>query len=126
MHHHLMYEPQRWQTVPIPDEGHASCFAFKTGKYEEQGFLICYGGKLHAYRNHCPHAGSTLDWTPGQFFSEDGQALVCQTHGAHFNPVDGDCIGGPCLRGLDILPIQQQDGEVRVPAAFSTPPWPAS
>lgn len=121
-----MHEPQQWQSIGIPDEGKARCFVFTAGEHEEQGFLIRYQGRLHAYRNRCPHAGSTLDWTPGEFFSEDGQALVCQTHGAHFDPVNGTCIGGPCPRGLDVLPIREENSAVLVPAAYDMPPWPIS
>ncbi|MDQ7011038.1 MAG: Rieske (2Fe-2S) protein [Mariprofundaceae bacterium] len=121
-----MHEPRQWQSIAIPDEGEARCFVFTAGEHEEQGFLVRYQGRLHAYRNRCPHAGSTLDWTPGEFFSEDGQALVCQTHGAHFDPANGACIGGPCPRGLDVLPIREENGAALVPAAYDMPPWPIS
>ncbi len=117
--------PQKgWQQIEPPDEGAVVCFDLQASmllsdgrrvEAVEQGFLLCFQGELRAWRNQCPHAGSPLDWVPGQFFSEDGQTLVCHTHHAVFEPLSGACLAGPCPRGLYPLAVQISDGLVAVP-----------
>ncbi len=76
-----------------------------------RGFLVNWRGRHHAYENRCPHAGTPLDLWPNEFFSEDGQALVCATHGAVFAPDTGLCLEGPCPGArLASLPLTR-DGE---------------
>lgn len=118
-----MQDPESWQKLPAPEEGQAICFTFRAAAQEEQGFAICYRGKYHAYRNHCPHAGTTLDWVPGQFFSTDGYYLVCQTHGAHFSPDGGAVAWGPSPCGLDTIPVRKRENLVEVPKDYAEPPW---
>jgi len=122
-----------WQAVAAPAEGGAVCFDVSSVhcmgdgrmiEMNEQGFMIRFNGKLMAWHNVCPHAGSPLDWIPGQFFSEDGPRLVCHTHGACFDPVSGDCLSGPCERGLYALPIREECGQVLVPLKLSHPDKP--
>ncbi|MEE9446464.1 MAG: Rieske 2Fe-2S domain-containing protein [Arenicellales bacterium] len=60
------------------------------------GFVIEFEDKAYAYENRCPHLGVELDWTPGEFFDDERQFLVCSTHGAMFNPTTGECVSGPC------------------------------
>jgi len=119
-----------WQSIDKPKEGTSVSFDItvqiqtnmdgetKTLKIQEGGFAICIDDKIYAYRNHCPHVGSPLDWVPNQFFSDDGQTLLCHTHGALFDPVTGDCISGPCPRGLYPIPIQEVNGNIQVPRIF--------
>ncbi len=116
-----------WQQVDRPGEGQAVCFDLQasvrlsdgqTVDIREQGFLLCFQGELRAWRNHCPHAGSPLDWIPGQFFSDDGDELVCHTHGARFQPLSGACLSGPCPRGLYPLEFQDQGDAVLVPVSL--------
>ncbi len=115
---------QRWQQVEQPAEGEVVCFELQCSlrlpdgrciEMQEQGFVICYQGRLQAWRNHCPHAGSPLDWIPGRFFSDDGTELVCHTHGARFDPLSGACLAGPCPRGLYALPLREQGDVILVP-----------
>ncbi len=119
-----MNDDRGWQLVSRPAEGEAVCFDLQAtislsdgAKVElvEQGFLLCYRGELRAWRNHCPHAGSPLDWIPGQFFSDDGDSLVCHTHHALFEPLSGECLAGPCPRGLYPLSIRELEEGVAVP-----------
>jgi len=113
-----------WQLIIAPVEGKAVTFTFTEKvssdlpKHEYEGFLIRFNGSLRAYRNSCPHMGSPLDWLPGQFFSEDGNELVCHTHDARFNPADGACISGPCPNGLSELPFRIKNSAVEVPSAL--------
>ncbi|MFQ5345882.1 MAG: Rieske (2Fe-2S) protein [Mariprofundus sp.] len=115
-----------WQQVDRPGEGQAICFPLSSTlrlpdgqelDIQEQGFLTCFRGELRAWRNHCPHAGSPLDWIPGQFYSDDGEFLVCHTHGARFHPLTGACVSGPCPRGLYQLALQEQGDTVLVPVS---------
>lgn len=84
-------------------------------KYRVDGFLINYQGQFHAYVNRCRHMTTPLDFVRYQFFTEDGQHLVCLTHGALYDPVSGICLEGPC-QGLSLyrLPVRVDQGAVRV------------
>jgi len=116
-----------WQTIPQPQEGASVSFDLtvkiqtriegekKELLIQEGGFAICYDGKFYAYRNHCPHVGSPLDWIPNQFFSEDKENLICHTHGAIFEPTTGACLSGPCPRGLYPIPTKVITNELQVP-----------
>jgi len=119
-------DDSHWQRVDRPCEGQAVCFDLRATMrlsdgqsvdVPEQGFLICFQSKLRAWRNHCPHAGSPLDWIPGQFFNNDGEQLICHTHGARFEPLSGACVSGPCPRGLFALQFQDQGDTVLVPVS---------
>jgi nitrite reductase/ring-hydroxylating ferredoxin subunit len=81
--------------------------------FEATGFVIRFGGRVHAYVNRCPHAGTELDWQPGEFFEEAQLYLVCSTHGALFEPSTGKCVAGPC-RGASLsrLPVREDHGQV--------------
>ena len=59
-------------------------------------FIVNHEGTYHAYVNECPHAGTTLDQWPNEFWTEDRAYLICATHGAIFAPATGVCIEGPC------------------------------
>jgi len=84
-------------------------------RYRLDGFLINYQGKFHAYVNRCRHMTTPLDFVRYQFFTEDGEHLICMTHGALYEPDSGLCIGGPC-QGLSLyrLPVLVDQGEVLV------------
>jgi len=76
-------------------------------------FAIRYHGKVRAFVNRCPHAGTELDWQPGEFFEESGLYLMCSTHGALFEPGSGFCVAGPC-RGASLEPLatRERGGQV--------------
>lgn len=54
-------------------------------------------GVVQAFINSCPHKGTPLEMFPGRFLDETGKQLICSTHGARFNVVDGICTFGPCV-----------------------------
>jgi len=105
----------QWQSIEAPEEGSACTFSLHIAGAPAEGFVLRFKDRLHAYINRCPHAGSTLDWVPGRFFSPDGKMLLCQTHGAMFAPDDGACLAGPCPQGLTPLPLKEQDNGLLVP-----------
>jgi len=79
----------------------------------DTGFIVLFHSKLYAYRNRCPHNGTNLDWNAGELFDDDGEFLVCSTHGAVFHPVTGMCINGPCVnQRLIPIPLKLSDGEI--------------
>ncbi len=72
-------------------------------------FVIRYNSQYFAYLNKCGHIAVQLDYMPGEFFSDDGESLICATHGAEYAPDTGACNGGPCYGvGLEPLKISQQ------------------
>lgn len=76
-------------------------------------FVVRYDNQLFAYLNQCGHIAVQLDYMPGEFFSDDGQTIVCATHGAEYAPDTGACLGGPCFGvGLEPLAITEKDGEL--------------
>lgn len=76
-------------------------------------FAIRYNDKVHAFLNRCGHIAVTLDFQPGNFFSEEGDTLVCATHGANYAPDTGKCLGGPCFGvGLEPLNTRVEDGKL--------------
>jgi len=112
-----------WQRIEAPTEGNATTFRVKSViqlpsgsvEVEDEGFVVRFQGNLYCWLNHCPHTGSPLDWMPGRFFSEDGNLLVCHTHHALFDPATGDCLDGPCPRGLHSLPFRDMGSHLEVP-----------
>lgn len=76
-------------------------------------FAIRYDYQLFAYLNRCGHIAIPLDYMPGEFFSDDGQTLICATHGAEYAPDTGACLGGPCFGiGLEKLEVQEKQGQL--------------
>src|SRR5262249_36178275 len=93
------------------------------------GFVVRYGGNVRGYLNRCAHVAMELDWLPGLFFEDEGQFLMCATHGAIYEPATGACVGGPCLGRGGLLPLQVEERDGRVwwtPGAGMTPGAPAS
>lgn len=103
---------EHWRVLAadVPPGGSAK-FTLRYGGRLVEGFVVNAGGTHAAYINRCPHVGTPLDLWPNEFFSEDGQTLVCSTHGATFEPTTGRCVAGPCAGdALTRLPLVR-DGE---------------
>lgn len=68
-------------------------------------FLVrdAHGG-VYGYVDRCPHAGSPLAWREDDYLDENGEFILCATHGAMFRIEDGRCLGGPC-RGRGLQPV---------------------
>ena len=76
-------------------------------------FAVRYDYQAFAYLNRCGHIAVQLDYMSGEFFSDDGQTLICATHGAEYAPDTGACLGGPCYGvGLDPLETEVVDGQL--------------
>lgn len=61
-----------------------------------EGVATRFDGEIIAFANVCPHQGLPLDSYTGEFFGENGRILVCDVHGARFEPGSGECVLGPC------------------------------
>jgi nitrite reductase/ring-hydroxylating ferredoxin subunit len=89
-------------------------------------FAVRFRGRAVAYLNRCAHVAMELDWVAGQFFGDDGETLLCATHGAAYEPSDGRCVGGPCAGrgGLRRLQVVEEEGVVywRPEAGVRPPP----
>jgi len=66
-------------------------------------FVIRAGGKILGYANSCPHARLPLNWKEDSFFDISRTFLFCANHAAHFDPITGACIRGPC-KGQSLMP----------------------
>ncbi|MEQ8667421.1 MAG: Rieske 2Fe-2S domain-containing protein [Rhodospirillales bacterium] len=97
----------------ITDGGSAG-FAVDRGDGSTLGIMaIRRIGGIHLYENACPHIGTPLDFTPGQFLDLEREYILCSTHGALFRIEDGHCISGPCA-GDELTSIKAaiEDGVV--------------
>lgn len=98
----------------LKESGKGLRFDVKTEKGEVvPAFAVRFDGQYFAYLNMCGHIAVQLDYMPGEFFSDDGQTLICATHGAEYAPDTGACLGGPCYGiGLEALQINEVDGQL--------------
>ncbi len=74
------------------------------GDWPLRGFVVRRGGGVHAYVNHCPHAGFPLNWSPDAFLAPQAPLILCAMHGALFEIETGLCLSGPC-DGLRLRPL---------------------
>ncbi len=92
-------------------EGQTIKFSFNREEKPQEGFVGRYQGKLFAYENTCRHIPITLDYGDNHFFDTKGEVLMCQTHGAVYEPDTGLCTRGPCAgASLHPLKIVEEEG----------------
>jgi len=86
-------------------------FAFTRDERPQEGFIVRFKGKLFAYDNTCRHLPISLDYGDNRFLDSKGETLVCQTHGAVYEPDTGLCTRGPCA-GASLFPLKiiEEDG----------------
>ncbi|HMO46771.1 MAG TPA: Rieske 2Fe-2S domain-containing protein [Rubrivivax sp.] len=78
-----------------------------------RAFVLRFDGQVVAYLNRCLHVPVEMDWQPGQFLDSEQRFILCSTHGAAYEPLDGRCVAGPCGRGrLTALRVEERDGQV--------------
>lgn len=76
-------------------------------------FALRIDGNVVAFVNRCRHVDAEMDWTPGEFLDDEGEAILCALHGARYEPKKGQCIGGPCGRqALIPVTVREADGMV--------------
>ncbi len=78
-------------------------------------FAVRYQRMVYAYVNRCSHMELKLNFLHRNFFDLSQSGLICSTHGALYDPVTGDCRGGPCRGvGLQSLPVEEIEGKIRL------------
>jgi nitrite reductase/ring-hydroxylating ferredoxin subunit len=93
--------------------GQSCKFVLPVEGADEECFLINFHGEFHAYINRCRHIPIPMDWVDNHFFDEGGRYLMCQTHGALFQPDSGECLAGPagsCGKYLFRIPLEVERG----------------
>ena len=94
-------------------EGQSLKFEFVRAGQILEGVLVRFKGQLLAYENRCQHLPLPLDYGDNRFFTKDGRHLMCQMHGAVYEPTTGVCVRGPCFGArLAALPIAIARGKV--------------
>ncbi|HEU4602531.1 MAG TPA: Rieske (2Fe-2S) protein [Steroidobacteraceae bacterium] len=96
----------------LPNPGSRE-FKIERAQWPLYGFVVRKGDVIAAYLNRCPHAGHPLNLRPDKFFTPDEALLMCNSHGALFEPESGRCVAGPCTgKALVRIPIRVEGDEV--------------
>ncbi|MES2114145.1 MAG: Rieske (2Fe-2S) protein [Pseudomonadota bacterium] len=75
------------------------------GGGQDSVLVVRQGGRLHAYRDLCPHYGDTpMAWRRHAYLNAQRSHIVCAAHGALFEIDGGACVRGPCL-GQALTPV---------------------
>jgi nitrite reductase/ring-hydroxylating ferredoxin subunit len=75
------------------------------GSGQDSVLVVRQGGRLHAYRDLCPHYGGTpMAWRRHAYLNAERSHIVCAAHGALFEIDGGACVRGPCL-GQALTPV---------------------
>jgi nitrite reductase/ring-hydroxylating ferredoxin subunit len=80
-------------------------FTFRREGIKRDGFAVMFAGEVAVFENTCRHIPISIDYGDNQFFTPDGQHIICRTHGAVYEPLSGLCVRGPC-EGAKLAPIQ--------------------
>lgn len=80
----------------------------------DEGLVLRLGDELHVFVNRCPHWKIALDSTSGDFYDRRAGELVCERHGARFEPRTGECLGGPAEGHLERIPFRRDGQEIVV------------
>lgn len=96
----------------LPDPG-SKGFVFGEGMNRFDLFVVRAGSEIRAYVNVCPHMGTPLEFLPDRFLTADQKRILCATHGAQFQILDGLCVFGPCKgQSLTTLALNIESGAV--------------
>lgn len=97
----------------LAERGQAVMFDVLLWQEPVRAFALRFEGRAVAYVNRCAHVPVEMDWQPGHFLDSSGEWIICSMHGAAYDPRNGQCVGGPCLKGRLIeVPVVERDGKV--------------
>lgn len=90
-------------------------FRWGEGVWPLEFFAVRRGKQVFGYVNQCPHAGHQLNWMPDRFLTQEGDLILCNSHGARFRIEDGLCVEGPCPgESLKAIRLEVRDGKIVV------------
>ena len=93
--------------------GQAWMFEVQRGRETLSAFALRFDGQVVAYLNRCAHVPAEMDWQVGQFLDAEQRYIICAIHGATYEPLTGECVAGPCVRGrLQALRVSEEGGQV--------------
>jgi nitrite reductase/ring-hydroxylating ferredoxin subunit len=96
---------RRLTTLLELTEQRAVKFSYRQEGISREGFVALFQGQVVAYENVCRHVPITLDYGDGRFFNAGESHFICQSHGATYEPLTGECIAGPCV-GASLKPLK--------------------
>jgi nitrite reductase/ring-hydroxylating ferredoxin subunit len=100
-------------SAELAESGLAHVFDVLLWGMRARAFALRFEGRVVAYMNRCAHVPTEMDWQPGQFLDLDRRFILCQVHGAVYEPTTGRCIAGPCGGGrLMAIDVIERDGRV--------------
>ena len=89
-------------------------FVLQIGEAFFHGFVVRKDGQVAGWVDRCPHAGFPIAMEIDRYLTPDGALILCGWHGAVFEPLTGECKGGPCAGGrLTPWPVAASGGIVR-------------
>ncbi len=97
----------------VQEKGMGVRFEVERIGVSQPAFVVRFDGKARAFQNQCGHLPVELDWQAGEFFDDTRLYLICSTHGALYDPIDGRCVSGRCAgRGLVPLAVNEHNGNI--------------
>lgn len=100
----------------ITDPGSKGPFTVETADGPRAVFLVRHGDTIRGWLDSCPHVLAPLEMEEDRFLDLTGGYILCAMHGAHFDPISGECVMGPCPgRRLTRWEIRIEDGMVVTP-----------
>ena len=97
----------------LAERGKAVVWEVMQWRRPVRAFALRIDGRVVAYLNRCVHVPTEMDWQEGEFLDMDRRWILCSIHGAHYDPANGHCVGGPCGKGrLTPIACQERDGQV--------------
>lgn len=100
-------------SLDLKEGGHGQRFKVLMNNEKVTAFVLRVDNQLVAYLNRCAHLPVEMDWNRGDFLDESGQVIVCASHGASYDALNGNCLGGPCGGNpLVRLDVEEHLGEV--------------
>jgi nitrite reductase/ring-hydroxylating ferredoxin subunit len=97
----------------LSDPGSRS-FVLQIGDAFFHGFVVRRDGEVAGWVDRCPHQGFPLALELDKYLTPDGSLILCGWHGAVFEPLTGECTGGPCAGGrLTPWPVTISEGVIR-------------
>ncbi|MEX8497623.1 MAG: Rieske (2Fe-2S) protein [Leptothrix ochracea] len=101
------------EATALVEGGSAHVFELRAHGETVRAFALRHEGQVVSYVNRCAHVPVELDWQPGEFLDDTRRWIICSMHGAVYDPVDGQCVGGPCHgEYLESVAVGEHEGRI--------------